>query len=177
MQQQLSFKLQELPSSGRQWDLEIPQTVFENAQIGEVDAPSRLCKDVYWKGDISSQGRMFTLQGTWRIELIRQCVRCNIEFPLPMEGSFCRYFQFGNCVSEADKSEVFECLPSPGLVDLVDVLREEIWLAWKPMVVCRESCKGICQQCGKDLNRNECSCSQNDDNNPFAALRNIRFDS
>ncbi|MDX8403464.1 MAG: YceD family protein, partial [Mariprofundaceae bacterium] len=111
------------------------------------------------------------------IELIRQCVRCNVEFPLQMEGSLCRYFQFGNCVSEAEKTEVFECLPSPGLINLVDVLREEVWLAWKPMVVCRKSCKGICQQCGKDLNRHECSCSQNDDDNPFAALRSIRFDS
>jgi len=176
VRQQLSFKLQELPSTGRQWCLEIPSAVFEDGQLGNVDAPSRLCKDAFWKGEVFSEGSMFTLQGTWRVELIRQCVRCNVEFPLLMEGECKRYFQLGHSVSESDESDTYECLTAPGLISLVDVLREEVWLAWKPMVVCSKSCKGLCQQCGENLNKHECKCSQNGDDHPFAALRNLRFD-
>ncbi len=176
MYQQLSFKLQELSSSGRQWDLEIPKELFGDSGFGEVDAPASLCKGVQWKGAVVTQGDLYRLQGEWSTELMRHCVRCNVEFPLHMEGDCDRYFQIG---VEPDSDDSVECdyVAPPGLISLVDLLREEIWLAWKPMVVCSEACRGLCQQCGENLNRHECKCSQNDDDNPFAALKNIRFDS
>ena len=176
MQQQLSFKLQELSSSGREWSFEIPQALFEDAERGKVDAPSSLCKNVTWQGDISSQGGVFTLQGRWSVQLVRHCVRCNVAFPLTMEGECSRHFIIGAESSEESDSEECEFLEAPGWIDLVDLLREEVWLAWKPMVVCSESCKGLCQQCGENLNRDECKCSQQDDDNPFAAVRQNRID-
>ena len=43
-------------------------------------------------------------------------------------------------------------------IDLKDILREQI-LLWVPMkVVCREDCKGLCPQCGQNLNQGECHC-------------------
>ena len=176
MQQQLSLKLQELSSSGREWSLEIPQSLFEDGERGMVDAPTHLCKDVVWQGGISAQGDVFTLQGRWSVQLIRHCVRCNVAFPLLMEGECSRHFMIGAESSEQNDSGDCEYLEAPGWIDLVDLLREEVWLAWKPMVVCSESCKGLCQQCGENLNRDECKCSQHGDDHPFAALRQIRFD-
>jgi uncharacterized protein len=175
VQQPLSFSLQELSPSGRTWSLEIPQALFEDGARGTVDAPSHLCKDVFWKGEISSQGALFRLRGNWHVELIRHCVRCNVAFPLLMEGECDRHFRIG-VESQQDDSDGCEWLEAPGYIDLVDLLREEVWLAWKPMVICSESCKGLCQQCGENLNRDECKCSQDGDDNPFAALRQIRFD-
>ncbi len=176
MQQQLSLKLQELSSSGRAWSLEIPQSLFEDGERGVIDAPSNLCRDVFWEGEISSQGDVFTLHGRWQVELIRHCVRCNVEFPLLMEGECSRHFMIGSAELGQDGSDTCEYLEAPGWIDLVDMLREEVWLAWKPMVVCSQSCKGLCQQCGENLNRDECRCSQHGDDHPFAALRQIRFD-
>ena len=176
VQQQLSLKLQELSSSGRAWSLEIPQSLFEDGEHGMVDAPAHLCKDVVWQGNISVQDRLFTLQGSWSVQLIRHCVRCNVAFPLMMEGECSRHFMIGTEPSEESDSEDCDFLEAPGWIDLVDLLREEVWLAWKPMVVCSESCKGLCQQCGENLNRDECKCLQDGDDNPFAALRQIRFD-
>lgn len=176
VQQRLSFKLQALPSSGRAWSLTIPRALFEDGERGTVDAPSHLCKDVVWQGEISSYGNVFSLKGNWSVELIRHCVRCNVAFALLMEGECSRHFMIGAASPERDESDDCEYLEAPGYVDLVDMLREEVWLAWKPMVVCSETCKGLCRQCGENLNRDECNCSQQDDDNPFAALRQIRFD-
>lgn len=176
VQQQLSFKLQELPSSGRAWSISIPKALFEDGERGSVDAPTHLCKDVAWQGEVSTQGDVFSMKGIWSVELIRNCVRCNVAFPLLMEGECSRHFTVGAELSEQEDSDDCERLEVPGYVDLVDVLREELWLAWKPMVVCSKSCRGLCQQCGENLNRDECKCSHQDDDNPFAALRKIRFD-
>ena len=43
---------------------------------------------------------------------------------------------------------------------LEDVLREQVLLAVPMKTVCREDCKGLCPQCGKNLNQGGCSCSR-----------------
>lgn len=43
---------------------------------------------------------------------------------------------------------------------LEDVLREQILLAIPMKVVCREDCKGLCPQCGANLNLASCNCTR-----------------
>jgi uncharacterized protein len=43
---------------------------------------------------------------------------------------------------------------------LEDVLREQVLLALPIKTVCREECKGLCPQCGKNLNQGECLCAR-----------------
>jgi len=61
-------------------------------------------------------------------------------------------------------------------LNMLDVLREQFWLAWTPMAVCSEDCKGLCLQCGTDLNHGECNCHEKVKDNPFAALKDLKFD-
>jgi uncharacterized protein len=51
-------------------------------------------------------------------------------------------------------------------IELRDVLREQILLAVPMKVVCREDCKGLCPQCGQNLNQGACHCPE-----PVADLR------
>ena len=41
---------------------------------------------------------------------------------------------------------------------LEDVLREQVLLAVPLKAICREECRGICPQCGKNRNLEPCSC-------------------
>jgi uncharacterized protein len=41
---------------------------------------------------------------------------------------------------------------------LEDLLREQVLLAVPMKSVCREDCKGLCPNCGKNLNYESCSC-------------------
>lgn len=43
-------------------------------------------------------------------------------------------------------------------LNVEDLLYSEILLNLPTKVLCREDCKGICRQCGKDLNEGECGC-------------------
>jgi uncharacterized protein len=43
-------------------------------------------------------------------------------------------------------------------VDLEPLLREEIVLAVPYAPLCKEDCKGLCSQCGADLNSGACGC-------------------
>ncbi|MGA9384480.1 MAG: DUF177 domain-containing protein, partial [Candidatus Sulfotelmatobacter sp.] len=41
-------------------------------------------------------------------------------------------------------------------------------------VTCRDDCKGMCPQCGKNLNQEQCSCSVEQEEPRWAALKEIR---
>jgi uncharacterized protein len=44
-------------------------------------------------------------------------------------------------------------------MELADSVKEQVLLAAPVKVVCRESCKGLCPKCGKNLNEGDCGCS------------------
>ncbi|MBN2301470.1 MAG: DUF177 domain-containing protein [Lentisphaerae bacterium] len=48
-------------------------------------------------------------------------------------------------------------------VDLTADMREAILLAFPAYPVCAPGCKGLCAQCGANLNISSCSCSRPDD--------------
>lgn len=60
-------------------------------------------------------------------------------------------------------------------VELADVLTEQLQLLVPFQPLCSEDCKGICAQCGADLNKGRCACSKLQKNNAFSALKNIRI--
>ena len=41
---------------------------------------------------------------------------------------------------------------------LTDVLAEQVLLALPMKAICRSDCRGLCAQCGVDLNNEECRC-------------------
>jgi uncharacterized protein len=57
---------------------------------------------------------------------------------------------------------------------LEDVLREQVLLALPLKAICREDCKGLCPHCGRDLNQEQCNCTEPLDDPRWSALRNIR---
>lgn len=57
---------------------------------------------------------------------------------------------------------------------LEDVLREQVLLALPLKVTCRDDCKGLCPQCGKNLNQEQCSCAAPVEDPRWDALKDIR---
>ena len=51
-----------------------------------------------------------------------------------------------------------EVLKDSPIVDLTDEFRQCILLALPTYPVCREDCRGVCPQCGGNLNEGDCPC-------------------
>ncbi len=73
-------------------------------------------------------------------------------------------------ISEADTEIGY--YEGDGLL-LEDVLREQVLLAAPVKLVCREDCKGLCPQCGTNLNTAKCNCPQPSDPR-WAALSELK---
>jgi len=70
------------------------------------------------------------------------CAKCLSKF----EGVFKKKF---NMVLEVRPAEI---------VELNDEIRQEIILEYPMKITCKPECKGLCPNCGQNLNIGECDC-------------------
>lgn len=59
-------------------------------------------------------------------------------------------------------------------LDLSQVLSEQARLRIPFQPLCKEECKGICANCGADLNVGRCACAKIRKESPFAALQSFK---
>jgi uncharacterized protein len=77
----------------------------------------------------------------------------------------------GSFVLDKTDEEVFD----GKVIDLEPIVREQLLLALPMNAVCREDCKGLCGQCGQNLNEKQCDCQEKFVDPRFAALKNIKL--
>ncbi|MDX8387544.1 MAG: DUF177 domain-containing protein [Ghiorsea sp.] len=178
-----SLTLQGLAKSGRQWDEKVSFALLADITFGDMDIKSPLFSDMQWKGSLEPFANQFVLAGDWQMTVPRKCGRCSNEFACDMHSDVHTTFVLGkpdqDKAAEEEQSETSceeEVLASPGELNMLEVLREQFWLTWQPMVVCSEDCKGLCLDCGVNLNHETCDCHGKVKDNPFAALKDFKFD-
>jgi len=65
--------------------------------------------------------------------------------------------------SSADSSDPFDIFlvdMKNAEIDIYEMIRTEILLHFPETTVCSTHCKGLCSHCGKELNKNKCSCKK-----------------
>jgi DUF177 domain-containing protein len=56
---------------------------------------------------------------------------------------------------------------------LADLIRQYLLLAVPMHPLCREDCKGLCPQCGRNLNNGGCTCNTESGDERWAALKRL----
>jgi len=134
----------------------------------------RLQEPVVVQGRLQALGDgRFYWQGTARTVVAGECRRCltPVETPLQVEiGAL-----FTQDPDAQDDPDSYPVAPDATEVDVTPAVREELVLAAPRYVVCRDDCKGICPQCGKDLNAGPCDCAPVTDARwqPLKALKDM----
>ena len=59
-------------------------------------------------------------------------------------------------------------------IDLIPVLQDEVVMALPLTPVCKSACKGLCLECGKNLNKGECGCDTTTCHPAFAKLKLLK---
>jgi uncharacterized protein len=60
------------------------------------------------------------------------------------------------------------------VIDADDLVREQIELALPMVRLCSEDCKGLCPDCGANLNEGQCACQTEQVDARWAALKELR---
>lgn len=124
-----------------------------------------------------SVGEGILVRGRISTRLVLECRRCLKEVPTEVDASVDMLYEPLERL-EADElgGEVYPIPPRSGELDLGPALREQLLLQVPDFVVCDEACRGLCPQCGADLNETTCSCVPEESESPWDALRKLKFD-
>ena len=98
-------------------------------------------------------------------------IRGEVELPLSCVCDSCLQ-DFDHSVVTDDICHVIE--NPPDTVDLTNYIREDILLAVPQIYVCDDDCKGLCSNCGQNLNIEQCECKvESFEKSPWDELDNL----
>ena len=109
------------------------------------------------------------VQGNFSSETTLQCVRCLKDFSQHMQWEFTELYAFNN----KSVSESGLILPESAQIDLAPLIREYALLEVSISPIHDPQCKGLCIECGQDLNIRDCGHNQHPDESPFSELKNL----
>ena len=85
-------------------------------------------------------------------------VRGQVEVSLELLCSRCAHF-FSTTARVSSFLHAYEWAEHPEFLDVSSDVREDLLLEIPGFPLCHEGCKGLCAQCGQDLNAGCCGCA------------------
>lgn len=126
-------------------------------------------------------GQFVEVDGHLDAEVGLKCGRCLRDFKQSLAESFSLTFvpQLKDHETEEDveleTAELGLISYEDDVLELQEPLQEQLLMAVPISPVCKTSCKGLCPECGIDLNSEKCDCTRKPFNNKFNVLSNIDF--
>jgi uncharacterized protein len=128
---------------------------------------------------------MIEADGTIETEVRTACRRCMASHEIPIRQRFTVHYTHElPDLSEADTgdgveltADVIGMIPFSGdTIDLTEMIQEQVVLGVPPWPLCHPDCRGLCPQCGADLNRGTCDCEAPVLDDRFAILKTLKLD-
>lgn len=162
--------------------------ITKGIQRKGIDVPFELTDvwgEDHWNGDTIAYVRPVSLSGTYmladetvivrgiaRAVIQSPCARClrptQTEVEAELEEAFIRD------TGEPQALDEDQYMYSGHVLELDEAVRTALLLEMPSRILCKEDCRGLCDQCGADLNINECSCQKDlTHRNPFSALASL----
>lgn len=108
-----------------------------------VELPEPLHLDL----TITNAGENYLVTGEMEARTVMECNRCLEKFVYPMKVEFFQEFEKNDLKDE-------------NFIDLTDSIYEHLILELPIKTLCDENCKGLCPQCGQNINSKDCGCDR-----------------
>ena len=174
----MHFDLRQLARSGGEDHLD---RTFQPAQFDPsvvqdqeyaVVAPVHLVMDVHKDRDA------YRVTGRVETRLQLECGRCLEPFEVPVDSAFeLRYVpataNTGEEDAEVAEDDLTTAYYKDETLDLGELMHEQFVLALPMKPLCSETCKGLCPECGTNLNKRTCECKPAWKDPRLAALQGL----
>ena len=137
---------------------------FQPEQVAQEGDAYRIVAPVALNLEIHKDKNRFRLLGDLRTELELACSRCLEPFRMRVDASFdVRYLPASEMSTEEERElqdeDVETSYYRDDAIDLGELLREQFYLALPMKPLCAEDCRGLCSECGTNLNTGTCECA------------------
>ena len=139
----------------------------------------KLASPVKVVGKINNNNKGMYINIDVGLTVVENCSRCLDEVEIPLEYNIQGFIVNKDNYIEDDYEDVDAfVIENKDEVDLIDIIGQTIDFNIPHKVLCREDCKGLCPECGANLNKQDCGCSEKinneDDIDPrFAKLKEL----
>ncbi|MCX8028231.1 MAG: DUF177 domain-containing protein [Thermodesulfovibrionales bacterium] len=118
------------------------------------------------------------IQGAFKTSINLQCSRCAESFDFAINTLVNTTFHPAKTLTRDDNYELHDEeldteFYSNDTIDMLDFITQEVMLNIPMKPLCKDTCKGICPNCGADLNKNTCQCHKSLNKGVFADLDKI----
>ncbi len=160
-----------------EYELEAEELGVTEHEVAENPTFEALLGPVRVRLDISRTGRRILIRGRVAFRARLQCSTCGREFERDfdeeMVGEYASWEDDSDVADrELDKEDLSRARLEGDMLDLRESVRDAIHLAIPMAPRCRPDCKGVCPECGTDLNEGTCDCAAKARvrTSPFAGL-------
>lgn len=153
---------------------------FDDQQLKLPSDVSLLRPPVRSQLSISWAGDQVKVEGNLEADLELTCCRCLRFFDQSLKKDFrLEYWPDPAVTREGEEvalnyQDLVVGFYRSDQLDLKAVVYEQIVLEISMKPICSESCKGLCDQCGANLNESECSCESQPIDPRLAVLSKIK---
>lgn len=143
-----------VPVEGVKYEADEPASIMDYATDD-----CRFPNPVHVNFQIKMVSRILYVSGTITTTALTNCHRCNTAVEYTVTSP--RY--------------LFEQeIKHPGeIIDLTQSIQEDIILTLPQKYLCSSECRGLCPQCGQNLNEKKCGCEKVRPKGPFSALDDL----
>jgi len=149
---------------------------------GDIDLDTegvRVVGDISVVGELSKNAAKTDVRGSIKAPVEIDCTRClsptRQSLDIVFDADFVDKALFPDSKeTHLERGDLDTDVIEGNELDLNDIVREQILLNLPETVLCREDCRGICPQCGKDLNEGDCQCGGDDIDPRWAALKDLK---
>lgn len=156
-EQSMKILVARIPEEGSHYEGSDPGSIMEI----ENDPLIRTFGEVEYKLYAQRVSGELVVRGTLAAAVEMRCARC-ADF-------------FSTTVTVSDFLRAYPAPEGTDSVDVTEDLREEILLHIPGFAICSEECRGVCPQCGSNLNDGPCECKKDKGPNPFSALDGLNL--
>jgi len=134
------------------------------AALGVAVLGARFLQPLSVEVRLSKAGNAVTVTGKIAVPVAFECARCLREFPAPLDIPVASKFlpsspSLAPGHHPMPENEAEDYYYQDDIVALDDLVRQEVLLALPFSPQCRPECRGLCGQCGQDLNVGTCTCA------------------
>ena len=156
------------------------ERTFQPSVFDPQDDDYRVATPVELSLDVEKAGLgLFLITGRAVTRLQLECGRCLEEIEVPVAARFeLRYVPEEQGAASAPEHEIKDddlttAFYREDTLDVIEMLREQFLLALPMKPLCAESCRGLCPECGANLNRTECGCQPTWEDPRLAPLKGL----
>jgi len=166
--------INDLPEEGREFTLDDQALWADGWREFHMDiSPARPLSATF---RVTPQGRGVLVSGALTGSVSVPCDRCTAPTELPIDQRFDQFEEEPQKGEDSLEQSLLRRDFGRLELDAGSLLWEEFLLALPVKPLCTEECKGLCPNCGKDLNAGPCACAQTGQDQRFAALQNLVLD-